>query len=156
LHPILGTIPISDGTGLVVADIPGIIQGASEGLGLGLDFLRHIERTRMLVFVLELSPADPSFPAVTYQQLLTEIRAYDPEILTRPALIVLNKLDLLQEGDLEIILEEFIRETGVEQDQIHAVSALQGRNVPQLRETLIRSSGTLTQDQIAGDEERLS
>lgn len=138
LHPILGTIQLPDGTGLVIADIPGIVEGAHEGVGLGLDFLRHIERTEILVFVLELSPNDPSFPRVTYEQLLKEIEAYDAAILLRPRLIALNKADLLEEGDLEIILDDLIPSVGIDQDQIFVLSALQRRNTEEFRQSLVR------------------
>lgn len=137
LHPILGTIRLVDGSGLVVADIPGIIEGAHEGIGLGLDFLRHIERTKILVFVLELSPNDPLLPRVTYRQLLHEIEAYDASILERPRLIALNKIDLLHEGDLEVILEDFLPIVDIPRDRIFMISALNGEHTRDLQKTLV-------------------
>jgi len=137
LHPILGTIQLADGAGLVIADIPGIIEGAHEGVGLGLDFLRHIERTRILVFVLELSPNDPFLPRVTYQQLLREIEAYDRSILDRPRLIALNKTDLLHEGDLEIVLEDFLPAARVPTESIFRISALKNENTRAIQKKLI-------------------
>ena len=81
-----------------IADMPGIIEGASQGKGLGLRFLRHIERTRMLVFVLDAAQGDAE---ADYRQLCEEIRQYDEAILDRPRVVVLNKLDLLpQAGDV--------------------------------------------------------
>jgi GTP-binding protein len=138
LHPILGTIRLPDGTGLVIADIPGIVEGAHDGVGLGLDFLRHIERTEILVFVLELSPHDPEFPRVTYNQLLNEIEIYDPAILLRPRLIVLNKADLLEEGDLEVILEDFLPATDTDRGALFILSALQRQNTQAFREALVK------------------
>ena len=138
LHPILGTIQLPDSTGLVIADIPGIVEGAHDGVGLGLDFLRHIERTQILVFVLELSPHDPSLPGLTYRQLLAEIEAYDPAILSRPRLIALNKVDLLEEDDLEIILEDFMPVAKMDSDDIFVLSAINGRNTGEFRKALIR------------------
>jgi len=90
LQPILGAITLLDGSTVVVADIPGIIEGAHLGVGLGLDFLRHIERTKMLVFVIELSPHDHTAPGKTLNDLRHEIRHYDATILERPSLIVLR------------------------------------------------------------------
>ncbi|MFH1743490.1 MAG: GTPase ObgE [bacterium] len=139
LHPILGTIQLAEGTGLVIADIPGIIEGAHEGVGLGLDFLRHIERTKILVFVLELSPHDPAFPGTTYRQLIAEIEAYDPAILSRPRLIVLNKVDLLEDGDLEIILHDFMPVAGVERDRVFVISALNKQNTGDFRQALVQT-----------------
>ena len=109
LQPILGTITLENGSALVVADIPGIIQGAHEGVGLGLDFLRHIERTRILVYVVEISPHDPNLPARTLNDLQYEIGEYDPAILERPFLVALNKLDLLDDPEeLELVLNPFM------------------------------------------------
>ena len=92
LHPIVGTVEYPDYATLRVADIPGIIEGAAEGVGLGLTFLRHISRSRMLVYVLDM--ADEANPAErAYQVLRAEIESYDPELAARPALVIANKMD---------------------------------------------------------------
>lgn len=98
LHPVLGTLPLSDGSRIIIADIPGIIDGAHEGAGLGLDFLRHIERTSLLVYVIDIGPERALPPQETLRALRSEIGAYDPAILARPAIVALNKIDLLPEA----------------------------------------------------------
>jgi GTP-binding protein len=87
-------VPLSDHRTFVVADIPGIIEGAHEGKGLGLQFLRHIERTRMLAFMI---PIDAMDWQAEYDQLRHEIAEYSPELATKPFCVVFTKLDLLGE-----------------------------------------------------------
>jgi GTP-binding protein len=94
LQPNLGVVPLSDHRSFVVADIPGIIEGASEGKGLGLQFLRHIERTRILAFLI---PIDAEDWQAEYDQLRREVAAYSAELATRPHCVVFTKLDLLGE-----------------------------------------------------------
>jgi GTPase len=96
LTPNLGVVPLSDHRTFVVADIPGIIEGAHEGRGLGLQFLRHIERTRLLAFLI---PIDALDWQATYDQLRTEIAAYSPELAAKPHCVVFTKMDLLGEDD---------------------------------------------------------
>lgn len=139
LQPILGTINLLDGTSIVIADIPGIIEGAHEGAGLGLDFLRHIERTKMLVYVIEISTHDLSMPSVTIKNLRHEIRQYDPSILARPSLIALNKIDLLDdEEELQMVLNVFREENPeIPPESIFFISALEKRHTQTLREKII-------------------
>jgi GTPase len=94
LSPNLGVVPLSDGRTFVVADIPGIIEGAHEGKGLGLQFLRHIERTRILAFLI---PIDTLDWQAEYDQLRREVEAYSPDLARKPHCVVFTKLDLLGE-----------------------------------------------------------
>src|SRR5512132_1904683 len=94
LSPNLGVVQLSDHRTFVVADIPGIIEGAHEGKGLGLQFLRHIERTRLLAFMI---PIDAMDWQAEYDQLRTEVRSYSPELAEKPHCVVFTKLDLLGE-----------------------------------------------------------
>jgi GTPase len=96
LSPNLGVVPMSDHRSFVVADIPGIIEGASEGKGLGLQFLRHIERTRILAFII---PIDAMDWQAEYDQLRAEITAYSKELAETPHFVVFSKLDLMGEED---------------------------------------------------------
>jgi len=100
LEPNLGVVRVEDGLEYVVADIPGLIEGASEGRGLGHQFLRHIERARVLALLLDLSPLALQSPAEQERVLLDELRAYRPELLDRPRLVVGSKADLV-EADAE-------------------------------------------------------
>lgn len=94
LSPNLGVVPLSGSRSFVVADIPGIIEGAHEGKGLGLQFLRHIERTRMLAFLI---PVDSMDYQGEYDRLRTEVKSYSPELASKPHCVVFTKLDLLGE-----------------------------------------------------------
>jgi GTP-binding protein len=86
---------------IILADIPGLVEGAHEGVGLGIDFLRHIERTSILLFVVDLSGAGESAPRAACEQLLAEIGAYDEQLLARPRLLVLNKTDLVEADEAQ-------------------------------------------------------
>lgn len=111
-----------------LADIPGIIEGASEGKGLGLEFLRHISRTRLLVFVLDLAEA----PADNLEALRRELRAYDPTLLELPALVVLNKIDVAEPQEVAAEVAELTR-FGL---PVVAVSALEGTGLEALKGVL--------------------
>jgi GTP-binding protein len=109
LHPIVGTVVYEDYATLRVADIPGIIEGAAEGVGLGLTFLRHISRSRMLVYVLDMADTENP-PENAYRILRAEVESYDPELAARPSLVLANKMDELVAQEQ---YETFVRETGI-------------------------------------------
>ncbi|HVZ93444.1 MAG TPA: GTPase ObgE [Phycisphaerales bacterium] len=94
LSPQLGIAELDSERRLVLADIPGLIEGASEGAGLGHDFLRHIERTRVIVHVVEVEPADGSDPVANYHMIRDELFRHSPELAEKPEIIALNKIDL--------------------------------------------------------------
>jgi GTP-binding protein len=139
LHPILGTIHTIQGDRIILADIPGLIEGAHEGAGLGSRFLRHIERTELLLYVLDVSPeADPP-PLDAFRRLVEEIRRHEPKILRRPRILALNKTDLLPDGSAP---EEIVRELEAENEafggrySIVEISAEEKRGTEQLLETI--------------------
>ena len=101
LQPNLGVVSLDDDTNFVVADIPGLIEGASEGRGLGHTFLRHVERARVLCLMIDLQPMDGTPPDVQEDVLLEELGSYRPELLERPRLIVGTKADAVQPEELE-------------------------------------------------------
>ena len=101
LSPNLGVVSIDEGTEFVVADIPGLIEGASEGRGLGHRFLRHIERARVLCLMLDLASVEGVSPAEQEETLLAELGAYRPELLERPRLVVGTKADAVQPDELK-------------------------------------------------------
>jgi GTP-binding protein len=103
LEPNLGVVSLDDDTEFVVADIPGLIEGASEGKGLGHQFLRHVERARVLLLMIDLAPLDGVWPNDQVRILLNELGNYQPDLLERPRLIIGTKADMVQEGDLEIM-----------------------------------------------------
>ena len=136
LAPILGVVERHDAAGFSVdqrftlADIPGIIEGASEGKGLGLEFLRHISRTRLLVYVLDVTRD----PVEELRQLQAELRAYDPSLLDNVALVALNKVELV-DGDLSAMVEDELAEFGL---PVLRVSAREGQGLGDLREAIFQ------------------
>src|SRR6478735_5430803 len=107
LQPVLGTVDAPDGRQLVVADVPGLIEGASEGIGLGHDFLVHLERARVLVHMIDAAAGDP---AEQFRTIDHELSEYGAGLESRPQIVVLNKLDLLQEPPtLELEDERIVR-----------------------------------------------
>jgi GTP-binding protein len=101
LEPQLGTIDL-DGRQLILADIPGLIEGASEGQGLGHDFLAHVERTRLLVHVLDLAPLDGSSPEDNYETIERELALHDPRLAALPRVLALSKADLVTDDEIEL------------------------------------------------------
>ena len=95
LSPVLGVVRVEEGTSFVMADIPGIIEGASEGVGLGHEFLRHIDRCRLLVHLVDVSGSEGRDPIADFDAINQELRQYSPELADRPQIVVANKTDLL-------------------------------------------------------------
>ncbi|MGE5405117.1 MAG: GTPase ObgE [Candidatus Saccharibacteria bacterium] len=127
LSPNLGVVDMGGGDSFVIADIPGIIEGAHTGAGLGLEFLRHIERTRVLIFVLDCSGTSENGPVHDYQTLLSELRLYRPDLEARPRLIAANKIDV---SDSEEVLHEL--QKSITDIEIFPISALTGEGLDQL------------------------
>ena len=98
LYPNLGVVYVDEGVSFVMADIPGIIEGASEGAGLGHDFLRHVDRCRLLLHVVDASGSEGRDPVDDLEKINLELQEYSPALATRPQIIVANKCDLLDEG----------------------------------------------------------
>ncbi len=94
LNPVIGTVAFEDFATVRVADVPGIIEGAHDGVGLGLDFLRHISRAKALVFIVDAAGVDGRTPWDDYKALRRELSSFDPSLLERPSILVANKLDL--------------------------------------------------------------
>src|SRR5690606_4324147 len=106
LHPNLGVVRVGPEKSFVVADIPGLIEGASEGAGLGHYFLRHLQRTRLLLHVVDLAPFDDTDPVAQARAIVNELKIYDQELYEKPRWLVLNKLDMVpQEERVKKVLE---------------------------------------------------
>ena len=113
LSPNLGVVKTGESTGFVAADIPGLIEGASEGMGLGLAFLRHVDRCRLLVHVVDIASTEGRDPIDDIKKINYELKRYSPELATRPQIIVANKYDALDpEADYIADFEEFVAELG--------------------------------------------
>lgn len=130
LNPNLGVVDLDDGQGFVIADIPGIIEGASEGVGLGFEFLRHIERTKVIVHIVDTAGSEGRDPIADIHAINQEIEKYNPEILKRPQVIVANKIDACYDVEQAVaaIREEFENED----IKVYAISAVSGQGVNEL------------------------
>ena len=135
LNPHLGVVDLQDGQGFVMADIPGLIEGASQGIGLGHDFLRHIERTKVLVHVVDAASVEGRDPVEDIRTINAELKAYNPSLLERPQVIAANKVDSIYntgEEDWEDPVERLKREFEPEGIQVFAISAVTGQGVKEV------------------------
>ena len=114
LYPNLGVVYVDDGVSFVMADIPGIIEGASEGAGLGHDFLRHIDRCRLLVHLVDVSGSEGRDPVADFDAINDELKNYSPELARRPQIVVGNKTDLLQDPEQLETLKKLCRGGGLQ------------------------------------------
>lgn len=122
LEPSLGVVKSKSGQTFVMADIPGIIEGASEGVGLGIKFLRHVERTRLLLHVIDISGSEDRDPVDDYKKINAELKNFSKSLSERKQLIVANKIDILGDNDNLKRLEKICKEDGVEIIQISAAT----------------------------------
>ena len=114
LFPNLGVVYVTEGTSFVMADIPGIIEGASDGAGLGHDFLRHIDRCRLLVHLVDVSGSEGRDPIADFDAINAELKQYSPELAQRPQIVVANKTDLLADPDQLETFRSHVQEAGYE------------------------------------------
>jgi GTP-binding protein len=102
LHPNLGVVAVAEHRSFVMADIPGLIEGAAEGAGLGMRFLRHLQRTRLLLHLVDIAPPDPDAePVRDVRAIVQELKKFDPQLAAKPRWLVLNKRDLLPDREAE-------------------------------------------------------
>jgi GTP-binding protein len=110
LHPNLGVVRAGPEQSFVVADVPGLIEGAAEGAGLGHQFLRHLQRTRLLLHVVDIAPFDPGVdPVAQARSIVAELKRYDPALAAKPRWLVLNKIDMLDPAESAQKVREFVR-----------------------------------------------
>ncbi len=110
LHPNLGVISVSEHRSFVMADIPGLIEGAAEGAGLGIRFLKHLQRTRLLLHLVDIIPPDPQAdPVADARAIVKELKKFSPDLAAKPRWLVLNKSDLLPEAEAEQRAKEIVR-----------------------------------------------
>jgi GTP-binding protein len=124
LHPNLGVVRTGPSKSFVVADIPGLIEGAAEGAGLGHQFLRHLQRTRVLLHVVDLAPFDESVdPVAEAKAIVGELKKYDAELYDKPRWLILNKLDVVPEDEREARVKDFVKRFKWK-GPVHRISAL--------------------------------
>jgi GTPase len=141
LKPNLGVVDIKGLNGFVMADIPGIIEGASEGVGLGLDFLRHIERTRLLIHIVDLSGIEGRNPFDDFLKINEELKNYNIKLWDRPQIVVANKVDMVYDDE---IFEEFknkVMKLGYK--EVYKISAATGEGVVELMKETARILSTI-------------
>jgi GTP-binding protein len=129
-EPVLGIVELSDYRRFVMADIPGLIEGAHKGAGLGYEFLKHIERTRIIVHLLDIMPIDGSDPAANYKTIRGELEHYSKALAQKQEVIVANKIDLDQNEKKVKELKKKLKK------EIHAISAVTGKGIKELTEFL--------------------
>lgn len=133
LHPHLGVVRVGPEQSFVLADVPGLIEGAAEGAGLGHLFLRHLSRTKVLLHVIDACPIDESVdPFEQAHALVGELEKYDPELAAKPRWVVLNKMDLVPEEDREALIKKFRDAFAREHEPVFAVSAATREGLPEL------------------------
>jgi len=130
LEPVLGIVELSDFRRFVMADIPGLIEGAHSGAGLGFNFLKHIERTRIIVHILDIMPIDGADPTENYDAIRRELEQYSKALAQKAEIIVANKIDLDPDGKMVKDLRKKLHK------RIHPISAVTGAGIKELSETL--------------------
>lgn len=124
LHPNLGVVRVGPERSFVVADIPGLIEGASEGAGLGHRFLRHLQRTRLLLHIVDIAPFDEGVdPVQQAKAIVAELKKYDPELHAKPRWLVLNKVDMLPAEEREARVKDFVKRLRYK-GPVYVISAL--------------------------------
>lgn len=152
LEPNLGVVKTKDGDGFVIADIPGIIEGASEGVGLGIQFLRHVERTRLLLHFIDVSGQEGRNPIEDYKTINTELKKYSQKLATRKQIIVATKIDSIQDNTLYKELEELAKKENLE---FYKISSVTGEGVEQLIDHVAEALKTLPKEELVEVEDRM-
>ena len=152
LEPNLGVVKTEYGDSFVIADIPGIIEGASQGVGLGLQFLRHIERTRLLLHVIDVSGTEGRNPVEDFQTINKELKKYSEKLSTRKQIIVANKADIMQDKTLYDELKEMAQKQNIE---IYKVSAATGEGLKELFKVVAEELKNLPREDIIEADDRV-
>jgi len=129
LYPNLGVVYVEEGVSFVMADIPGLIEGASEGAGLGHEFLRHVERCRLLVHIVDVSGSEGRDPVEDFETINEELVSYSPELLSRPQIVVGNKIDIAPDRTLPDKLKNYVEERGYRYFEISAAAHIGTREL---------------------------
>ena len=150
--PNLGVVKSIYGDSFVIADIPGIIEGASKGVGLGIQFLRHIERTRLLLHVIDVSGLEGRNPVDDFYTINDELRKYSEKLSNRKQIIVANKIDVMQNEQLYKELEELANKQNIE---IYKISAATGEGIDELMNRVTQVLKELPKEELVETEEKI-
>ena len=149
LYPNLGVVSVGMLQSFVMADIPGLIQGAAEGSGLGLEFLRHLERTKILLHILDLSPDNVEMePIHAFNDIDSELKKYSEELYKKPRWLVFNKIDLVAPSDLDLMCEKIIDAIGW-QGKVLRVSALSGEGCEILAKNVMEELDKMASEEVS-------
>lgn len=151
IEPNLGVVKTKDGDGFVIADIPGIIEGASEGVGLGIQFLRHVERTRLLLHFIDVSGTEGRDPVQDFHTINQELQKYSEKLSKRKQILVATKIDSKQE-ELFQELKDLAKKENLE---FYAISAVTGEGVPELIDHVAEVLKTLPKEELIEIEDRM-
>lgn len=152
IEPNLGVVKAKNGESFVIADIPGIIEGASEGVGLGIQFLRHVERTRLLLHVIDVSGIEGRNPVEDYYTINKELKEYSEKLATRKQILVANKLDIMQDDTGLKELEELAKKEGLE---LFKISGVTGEGIEKLLNRVTEVLKTLPKEEIVNVEDKV-
>lgn len=152
IDPNLGVVKTEYGDSFVIADIPGIIEGASDGTGLGIQFLRHVERTRLLLHVLDVAGTEGRNPVEDFYKINEELKKYSEKLADRHQIIVANKIDSMQDEQNLKNLEELAKENDLE---IYKISAATGEGVKELFQHVSNVLKTLPKEEIVDIDDRI-
>ncbi len=122
LKPNLGLVEVIKGKTFVMADIPGLIEGASSGVGLGHDFLRHVERTRLLIHVVDVSCSEGRNPIDDFNIIMNELKEYNQDVYNKPMVVIANKTDIIMDEEIKEEFKRFIEEKGLKLFEVSAIS----------------------------------
>ena len=149
LHPNLGVVRVGRLQSFVMADIPGLIEGASEGAGLGIRFLKHLQRTRLLLHLVDIAPLDPSVnPADEVQAIAAELAKFSPELAEKPRWLVINKIDLLNDEDRKAAVQLLVEELAWD-GPVFEVSAATGAGTEALGHAVVQTLEEMDADAAA-------
>ena len=149
LYPNLGVVSVGMLQSFVMADIPGLIQGAAEGSGLGLEFLRHLERTKILLHILDLSPDNVEIePIHAFNDIDSELKKYSEELYKKPRWLVFNKIDLVAPSDLDLMCEKIIDAIGW-QGKVLRVSALSGEGCDIIAKNVMEELDKMASEEVS-------
>lgn len=152
LNPNLGVVDLGEANGFVIADIPGLIEGASEGVGLGHEFLRHIERTKMMIHVVDAAGSEGRDPVEDVYKINQELAAYNPEIAARPQVIAANKTDLIYGGD-ESPVDRLKKEFEPKGIKVFPISGVSGQGMKELLYYVSEQLSHLKQEPVTFEQE---
>jgi GTP-binding protein len=153
LVPNLGVVRLDSQASFVIADIPGLIEGASEGAGLGIQFLKHLERCRILLHLVDIMPADGSDPVENALTIINELETYSPKLAAKPRWLVFNKVDLMLEEEAEQLCSDIAEQMGWDEDY-YQISAFHKLGVMEICQDIMEFIDELgPQDLTETDEE---